>query len=87
MQDDDGMRIAKMTGWANRRLSEITAEDMAAIKRRAHQARSQEARELAGRGLRWVGSLLREAGVAAELGEAPQPYPARYPVPRNRLCR
>jgi len=87
MQDNEGMRIANMTGWTNRRLSEITPEDMAAIKREAHQARSQEARELAGRGLRWVGRLLREAGLAAELGEAPQPYPARYPVPRNRLCR
>jgi hypothetical protein len=87
MQDDEGMRIANMTGWTNRRLSEITPKDMAAIKRQAHQARSQEARALAGRGLRWVGGLLREAGLAAELGEAPQPYPARYPVPRNRLCR
>ena len=76
-----------MTGWTNRRLSEITPEELAAIKRQAHQARSQEARALMGRGLRWVGSLLREAGLAAELGEAPQPYPATYPVPRNRLCR
>jgi len=76
-----------MNGLASRRLSEIAPEEMAAIKRRAHQARSQEARGLLNAGVRWLGDLVREAGLAARLGEAPRPYPARYPVPRNRLCK
>ncbi|HEU0059910.1 MAG TPA: hypothetical protein VFR19_08535 [Hyphomicrobiaceae bacterium] len=76
-----------MSDLTSRRLSEIAPEEIAAIKRRAHLERSQEARALLSAGVRWLGGLVREAGIAARLGEAPQPYPARYPVPRNRLCR
>jgi len=80
------MRIAKMTGLMNRRLGEIAPEEIAALKRQAHQERSEVARELLGAGWRWLASLVRDAGVAAQLSEAPRPYPARYPVPRSRLC-
>jgi hypothetical protein len=75
-----------MIGLMDRRLSEIAPEEIAALKRQAHQARSQVARELLGAGWRWFASLVREAGVAAQLNEAPRPYLARYPVPRSRLC-
>jgi hypothetical protein len=86
MQDTQGMRIAKMIGWTSRRLSEIAPEEMAGIKRQAHLARSQAARALLGAAWRWLAGVVRDAGVAAQLSEAPRPYPARYPVPRNRLC-
>jgi len=75
-----------MNGVMNRRLSEIAPEEIAALKRQSHQARSDLLRALAGAGWRWFAGLVREAGVAAQLSEAPRPYPARYPVPRNRLC-
>jgi hypothetical protein len=86
MQDSQSMRIAKMTGSTSRRLSEITPEEFADLKRQAHQARSQAARALLGAAWRWLAGLVREAGVAARLSEAPRPYPASYPVPRSRLC-
>ena len=75
-----------MTGLMNRRLSEIAPEEIAGLKRQAHQARSHVARDLLGEGWRWLASLVREAGIAAQLSEAPRPYPASYPVPRSRLC-
>jgi hypothetical protein len=75
-----------MIGWTSRRLSEIAPEELAGIKRQAHAARSQAARALLGAAWRWLAGLVREAGVAARLGEAPRPYPASYPVPRSRLC-
>lgn len=75
-----------MTGLMNRRLSEIAPEEIGGLKRQAHQARSQVARDLLGGGWRWFASLVREAGIAAQLSEAPRPYPASYPVPRSRLC-
>jgi hypothetical protein len=74
-----------MTGLTNRRLSEIEPEQIRALMRRAHQERSRVAREVMGTGVRWLAGLLREAGVAARLSEAPKPYPAKA-YPRTRLC-
>lgn len=74
-----------MTGLTNRRLSEIEPEEIRALMQWAHQERSRLAREVMGRGVRWLAGLLREAGVAARLSEAPKPYPAKA-YPRTRLC-
>ena len=65
-----------------RRLVEITPEDIAALKRRAHLERSQVARELLRGGFGWLAGLVREAGRAARLSEAPRPYGA----PSTRSC-
>jgi hypothetical protein len=53
--------------------------------RRAHQERSRVAREVLGTGVRWLAGLVREAGVAARLSEAPKPFPAKA-YPRTRRC-
>jgi hypothetical protein len=74
-----------MNEWTNRRLSEISPEEITALVRAAHQERAQATRALLARGLGWLAGLLREAGVAARLSEAPLPYPARV-YPRTRLC-
>jgi hypothetical protein len=74
-----------MAGLTNRRLAEIEPEEIRALMRRAHQERSRAARELIGRGVRWFARLVRQAGVAARLSEAPRPYPAKA-YPRTRLC-
>jgi hypothetical protein len=74
-----------MTGLTNRRLSEIEPEEIRALMRWAHQERSRVAREAMGAGLGWLAGLVREAGVAARLSEAPKPYPAKA-YPRTRLC-
>ena len=70
-----------MTGLMNRRLSEIAPEEIAALKRQAHQARSHVARDRLGEGWRWLASLVREAGIAAQLSEAPRPYRQAIPCP------
>jgi hypothetical protein len=74
-----------MTGLTNRRLSEIAPEEITALVRSAHQERARAARDVLTRGGRWLAGLLREAGLAARLSEAPKPYPARA-YPRTRLC-
>jgi len=78
-----------MTGLINRRLSEIAPEEIAALVRFSHQERSQAARDLIAGvialGVGWFARLIREAGMAAQMGEAPKPYPARA-YPRTRLC-
>jgi hypothetical protein len=66
----------------NRRLVEITPEDIVALKRRAHLERSRVARELLGGAFGWLAGLVREAGRAARLSEAPRPYGA----PSTRSC-
>jgi hypothetical protein len=66
----------------NRRLVEITPQDIVALKRRAHLERSQAARELLGGAFGWLAGLVREAGRAARLSEAPRPYGA----PSTRSC-
>lgn len=74
-----------MTGLTNRRLSEIEPEEIRALMHWAHQERSRVARAAMGTGVRWLAGLVREAGVAARLSEAPKPYPAKA-YPRTRLC-
>jgi hypothetical protein len=66
----------------NRRLAEITPEEIAAFKRRAHLERSEVARELLRGAFGWLAGLVSEAGRAARLSEAPRPYGA----PSTRSC-
>jgi hypothetical protein len=74
-----------MTGLTNRRPSEIEPEEIRALMRSAHQERSRVVREVLVRGVRWLAGLVREAGLAARLSEAPKPYSAKA-YPRTRLC-
>ena len=78
-----------MTGLTNRRLSEIAPEEIAALVRASHEERSRAARDLMAGvialGVGWFARLIREAGVAVRMSEAPKPYPARA-YPRTRLC-
>ena len=60
----------------NRRLAQITPQELAAFKRRAHLDRSRAARELLASAFGWLSSLVQEAGFAARLSEAPRPYRA-----------
>jgi hypothetical protein len=55
-------------------LAALSPEDLQAIKRRAHQQRSEAAREIIGAGIGWLAGVVREAGRAARLSEAPKPY-------------
>jgi hypothetical protein len=67
------------TNW---RLAEITPEQIAALKRAAHLERSQVARALLRGAFGWLAGLVREAGQAARLSEAPRPYGG----PSTRAC-
>jgi hypothetical protein len=64
------------------RLAQITPQEFAALQRRAHLERSRAARDLVTAGFRWLSSVVREAGCAARLSEAPRPYGGR----RTRAC-
>jgi hypothetical protein len=68
------MRIAKMTGLYNARLAELSPEDLHSLKQRAHLERSEAARDLFASGFSWLAGVVREAGWAARLSEAPRPY-------------
>ena len=63
-------------------LTQISPQELAAFKRRAHLDRSLAARELVASAFGWLSSVVREAGCAARLSEAPRPYRA----PRSRSC-
>ena len=71
-----------MNTFANRRLAEIAPQEFAALKRQAHLERSRATRALASAALAWLSQVVREAGCAARLSEAPRPYPS----PRTRAC-
>ena len=76
------MRIAKMNSFHNGRLAELSPEGMLALKQRAHRERSGAVRDLFSSGFSWLAGVVREAGRAARLSEAPQPYGE----PRSRPC-
>jgi len=74
-----------MIGIPNRRLSEIAPEEIAALLRWAHQERSRAVRDGVAATVGWLTRLVREAGVAARLSEAPKPYPASA-YAKTRQC-
>ena len=61
------------------RLADIPPQTIAAIKRRAHLERSAAVAEALTAGFAWVGAVVREAGIAARLSEAPRPYRTHSP--------
>jgi len=71
-----------MNKLTNRRLAQITPQEVAAFKRGAHLDRSRAARELLASAFGWLSGVVQEAGCAARLSEAPRPYRA----PRSRSC-
>jgi hypothetical protein len=71
-----------MNTLTDRRLAQIGPHELAAFKRGAHLDRSRAARELVASAFGWLSNVVREAGCAARLSEAPRPYRA----PRSRSC-
>jgi hypothetical protein len=70
-----------MNALSNRTLAEISPETIAALQRQAHLERSRALRAALLAASAWVRGVVREAGRAARLSEAPRPYPSA------RTCR
>jgi len=71
-----------MNTLTNRRLAQITPQEVAALKRGAHLERSRAAYELLASAFGWLAGVVQEAGCAARLSEAPRPYR----TPRTGSC-
>jgi len=71
-----------MNTLTNRRLAQITPQQVAALKRGAHLERSRAAYKLLASAFGWLAGVVQEAGCAARLSEAPRPYR----TPRTRSC-
>jgi hypothetical protein len=71
-----------MNSFHNSRLAEFSPEDLFALKQRGHRERSEAVRDLFASGFSWLAGVVREAGRAARLSEAPRPYGE----PRNGGC-
>ena len=71
-----------MNSFYNGGLAELSPEHLQALKQQAHRERSEAARELITSGIAWLAGVVREAGWAARLSEAPRPYGE----PRSRAC-